>query len=463
MADSKTRLGVSAYAIVVFAFLIGANGVRNLVGLPAYFVLAGLLTVVGIVMFIRVKPERFRWYRLPTPIYWFMVLAAVSIAWSSYRFESFLGVSGQLATTIAAIVLAHMLTWQEFLRTLGTALRYVIGVSMLFELWVAIFVQHPLMPWWLSQPEGKELKILYWSRDLLFSGGPIQGIVASSVIFGFIGLLALIIWGVQLRAGLVRSVSGWFWIAMALATLLLTRSATVWIAFAAVVVALGFVMWARRIAPERRRPLYFTGTLVILASASVVLFARSWAFGLLGKSSDLTGRLEIWEKVWNHTTEHFWFGWGWVSYWPTWVEPFASLDTKAGMPVPSAHNAWLDVWFQLGLVGVLAFAALVVLTLWRTWFRAVDQPRRGPGAPLPYATSAIWPWLVLVALCVQSLTESRLLIESGWVLLVMLAVKTRVDYELPTLDTEPVKVPWRRVPIARGANGETHRLGGFTG
>ncbi|XPP27450.1 MAG: O-antigen ligase family protein [Leucobacter sp.] len=451
MARSKTRLGVSAYAIGVFVFLLGSNGVRNLVGLPAFFVLAGALVAVGIVVFERLKPERFRWYRLPSPLYWFLALATVSIAWSAYPFESMLGVIAQLATTAVAVVLAFVLSWQELLRTLGTALRYLIGLSFVFELCVSLFVRQPVMPWWLEQPEGKTLRILFWSRDLLFAGGPIQGLVASSVLFGFLGLLALIIWGIQLRAGLVRPFTGWFWVAMAIATLLLTRSATVWVALAATLAALGFALWARRRPPERRAPVYLTGVAVIAAAVALVVFARDLVFGLLGKTSDLTGRLEIWGKVWEHVVERPWFGWGWVSYWPTWAEPFRSLDEKAGMPVPSAHNAWLDVWFQLGIIGVLVFAPIVMLTLWRVWFRAVDQPRRGPGPALPYATSALWPWLVMVALLVQSLTESRLLIEGGWLLLVILAIKTKVDYEVPSLDTEPTKLPWRRVPIPRGS------------
>ena len=33
MAENKTRLGVSAWAIVVFVFALGAHGVRNLVGI----------------------------------------------------------------------------------------------------------------------------------------------------------------------------------------------------------------------------------------------------------------------------------------------------------------------------------------------------------------------------------------------------------------------------------------------
>src|SRR5690606_12512111 len=95
----------------------------------------------------------------------------------------------------------------------------------------------------------------------------------------------------------------------------------------------------------------------------------------------------------------------------------------------------------------------VVLTMWRTWFRAVDPPRRGYGPPLPYATSALWPWLVMIALVVQSLTESRILIEGGWLLLVLLAAKSRFDFQLPWHDDEPRREPWRRVPIPRETSG----------
>ena len=452
MAVGRTRLGVSAYAICVFIFTLGGNAVRWATGLPVYAVLAALVTIVGVVIFVRIRPARFRWYRLPAPIYWFLAIITLSILWSQYPLESVLGVVAQIATTVVAVVLAFVLSWHETLRTLATALRYLIGLSFVFELAVSLFVRHPVVAWWVEVPEGEQpSKLLYWSRDLLFQGGPIQGLLGNSAMFAFLGLLGLIIFGIQLRAGLVGRFTGWFWVAMSLATLLLTRAATVWVAIPIVIITLVFALWMRRLEPAKRMPLYIVGAVLLAASVSFAVFWRSILLGLLGKSGTLTGRTVIWEKVIALAEERPWFGWGWVSYWPTWVEPFKSLDTKVGLPVPHAHNAWLDVWFQVGIVGLLVFIPLVALTLWRVWFRAVDPPRRGFGPPLPYATSALWPLLILVALLVQSLTESRLLIEGGWVLLIILAVKSRFDFELPSQDREPVKLPWRRIPIVHDA------------
>ena len=452
MASGKTRLGVSAYAISVFIFTLGGNAVRWITGVPIYFALAGIITVIGVVLFIKVKPARFRWYRLPAPLYWFMTIALLSIIWSQYRLESVLGVVAQLATTVVAIVLAYTLTWHEVLRTLATSLRYLIGLSFLFELWVSLFVGHYIVAWWVEVPEGETpSKLLWWSRNLLFEGGPIQGLLGNSALFCFLGVLGLVIFSVQLRAGLIGRFNGWFWIAMSVLTIAMTRAATVMVAIVVIAITLAFALWARRVQPGKRTPLYAIGSVLLFGSIAVSLFWREQVFGLLGKSATLTGRTEIWERVIELAEQRPWLGWGWVSYWPTWVEPFKSLDTKVGLPVPHAHNAWLDVWFQVGIIGLLAFIPLVALTLWRVWFRAVDQPRRGYGAPLPYATSALWPLLVLAALLVQSLTESRLIIEGGWVLLVLLAVKSRFDFQLPSPDSEPVKVPWRHVPITRDA------------
>ena len=119
------------------------------------------------------------------------------------------------------------------------------------------------------------------------------------------------------------------------------------------------------------------------------------------------------------------FGWGWVSYWAPWVKPFKGLATRNGVEYLQAHNAWLDVWLQLGIVGLVVFILLVLSTFGRTWFLAVDRPRTTVADDRPYTATALLPVLLLAALIAQSFAESRLLIEGGWAILVTLAVATK--------------------------------------
>ena len=60
---------------------------------------------------------------------------------------------------------------------------------------------------------------------------------------------------------------------------------------------------------------------------------------LLGKSEDLTGRLDIWNAVIGLALERPWFGWGWVGYWQPWVEPFDGLAVRNGVELsPGAQR-----------------------------------------------------------------------------------------------------------------------------
>jgi O-antigen ligase len=101
------------------------------------------------------------------------------------------------------------------------------------------------------------------------------------------------------------------------------------------------------------------------------------------------------------------------------VEPFRDLIVIRGVHYYQAHNAWLDVALQLGIVGVVIFAVLVITTLGRSWLRAMDLAH-GRGKAI-----GLLPVLVMVLLIVHSLAESRLLIEIGFALLVVFAIRTR--------------------------------------
>ena len=371
------------------------------------------------------------WRKFPKTITAFLLLATLSIAWSYYPGASALGVALQLITTLAALFLAVTLTWPELLRTLGGALRWVLALSLVFELFVAVVVQHEVLPFFVDYGTNDVPNAFYWSRGLLLAGGPIEGIVANRNLLGFIALTAIIVFAVQLRAHTVKRNAGLVWLALAIGMLLLTRSATVTVSLVAVVAALLFALWARRVHDQHRRPLYAVAAASVLAVTAALALFSGQLFGLLGRSDDLTGRFDIWASVTHLALERPVFGWGWVSYWVPWVEPFNDLAVRKGVTYLQAHNVWLDVWLQLGVIGVILFAALVFSTLWRAWFLAVDRPRLGVKDTEPFAASALLPLLLLAALIAQSIAESRMLIESGWVILIVLAVVTKRQQHAP--------------------------------
>jgi exopolysaccharide production protein ExoQ len=77
------------------------------------------------------------------------------------------------------------------------------------------------------------------------------------------------------------------------------------------------------------------------------------------------------------------------------------------------------------------FGFLVVSTTVRAWLLAADRRITVPGTIGTYTVESLVPILVLTALLVQSLAESRLLIEYGMLLLVVIAVKTKLGDRIP--------------------------------
>src|SRR5690606_10837525 len=96
-----------------------------------------------------------------------------------------------------------------------------------------------------------------------------------------------------------------------------------------------------------------------------------------------------------------------------------------GITVFHAHNMWLDVYLQLGAVGLALMAFIVATLLWRSWFFAVDRPRWDLKADRPFSPLTLAPPLITVALLVQGLPESESIMLWGWLLIVLLSFKIK--------------------------------------
>jgi len=90
-----------------------------------------------------------------------------------------------------------------------------------------------------------------------------------------------------------------------------------------------------------------------------------------------------------------------------------------------AHNMWIDVFFQLGVIGLVLIALTLLAFVWRSWFFAVDRPRWDLVADRPYSPITLLPTLTGTILLVQGLAESGPLLGWGWFFLIMLAFKIK--------------------------------------
>ncbi|GAA0958603.1 O-antigen ligase family protein [Frigoribacterium faeni] len=413
----------TVFATLAFLVLFGGDVLRNGTGWWGWGLACGVMVVASVVVVVRNRPDP---RSLPRLLGLFLLFAVASIAWSQYPSASIVGIPATLATTLGAVAVAWSLPWPLIVAALGRALRIHIALSLLFELVVATLVRQPVCPVYLDCSGGVP-DAFYWSRDVLFEGGRIQGLQGNSNILGVLALLALVVTAAQWSARTVSSRVGWVGVVLAVVALVLTRSATTVVSGLAVLAVLGLVVLVRRTAPPRRPRLYAVTALVVAVAATAVVLLRAPLLGLLGRSSDLTGRTDIWASVSALGAQHPVAGWGWVSYWIPWVSPFDDLAERNGVVYLQAHDAYLDVWFQLGWIGLALFSLVCLGVLARSWWWATDRRILGVGRVAPWATLDLLPLLLVIAMLVHGVTESRLIVEWGWALLVVIVVVTRRD------------------------------------
>jgi len=121
--------------------------------------------------------------------------------------------------------------------------------------------------------------------------------------------------------------------------------------------------------------------------------------------------------------ERPWTGWGYATPWNPSDPAFDGWIIDHGQTVMQAHNMWIDVAFQLGIVGVVLMALTYLAFVWRAWFFAVDRPRWDLRDDRPYSPLTLLPTLVGTILLVEGFAESAPLLLWGWAFVVMFSFK----------------------------------------
>jgi len=119
---------------------------------------------------------------------------------------------------------------------------------------------------------------------------------------------------------------------------------------------------------RRRLKLALLGAFALggLAMLQVPFIAKRLAnqFDLSYPYNTFEGRLQIWSDTFRMLRDHPIFGAGLRGY-ATVMQPY--VTTPKGLPELYAHNIFLSMWVEIGLLGLAAFVVLLAMLLWKGW------------------------------------------------------------------------------------------------
>lgn len=422
--EKTGHLLLRGWCIFVIAAALAGTSWLMVFGIVGTAVVAYGSGIVSIILWLVLRPD-VQWRRLPWFAVGYVVWATASIIWSAYPEASVTTLLLLLSTTVQGMFVGSVLTWRELVRSIASALKWILGLSLLFELWVSLIWGGPIMPGF-GRPEHGVDPIEMWSRDNLFDGGRIQGLFGNANPLAYVALLGIVVFALRIASRAPRRGLLIAWIALSAFLFVRAASATATLAAAGVVVVLATALLMRTSRRPGGRTRYYLAYAVVAVGGLLALWlGRERLFALLGRSADLTGRERIWEAVGARAAERPLIGWGFASPWVPTDPFFDGWIVDHGVTVMQAHNMWLDVFLQLGVIGVVLMALTMLAFVWRSWFFAVDRPRWDLVADRPYSAITLLPTLVGALLLVQGLAESGPLLGWGWLLIVLFAFKIK--------------------------------------
>lgn len=387
-ALSLTIFGV-AFTTPLIRSVLGWNG---LIGVLIALVPLAIVVVIA-------RWDTIEWHGLlPISILTFLGWCLLSTFWTDHQWVTLLSSIYQIAFTFLGLTVALTRDMIQIVRSVGSVLRALLTLSIAVEVLSGLILDVPFA--------------FMGVQGSIAMGGPIQGIFGTRNMLGFMALIALVTFIVEWRTRSVSRGVLTYSIAIAVASLGLSQSpVTILVGIALGMAALA--LYGLRQAPKgTRRTLQFALAGLTIIVLSVTYLSRLRVLGLLNAGSEFEYRYLLWFQAWKLVPVHQIEGWGWTGFWQD-VAPYSYINNALIRDHDTSLNAFLDVYLQVGIVGLCMFVALLLLAFVRSWLLASNRR----------TVTYTWPALVLVALIATSAAESFVLVEGGWLLLVVCAMK----------------------------------------
>jgi exopolysaccharide production protein ExoQ len=200
------------------------------------------------------------------------------------------------------------------------------------------------------------------------------------------------------------------------------------------------IMWAFRTIYRRYKllvpvlfpMLLFAGLLLVATGVSVGSLTES-----MGRSSDLSGRTELWGSIAGMILDRPFLGFGFSGFWEGASSEASVVANNIGWSPSYSHNGYLEITLSLGLVGLFLFLWILRTGLRRALLYA-ENPR---------STLDLWPLAFLIFFTIHNLAECTILWQNclEWSLCVTTIMAcdpgNRAELDCTVADSELAPIP----------------------
>lgn len=389
-------------AFVFFVLLLSTGAFQNLAVTPGDVpdaasgqanmqVLWILIYLVTIVLLFRTCKDAIRYAAREYLLLALVLLALGSMMWSADPGVSLRRGAALVLTCLFGVYFASRFTLREQLHLLAG----ICGTCVVFSLVFGILgIGTPVV-------------------DVI---GSWYGVFVHKNVLGRMMVLCILVFLTLVQARSEKKSLLWIGAGLAFVLLLLSRSTTSLAVLVAMLAFLPFCGTLRRGKSPVAR--------IVLFAAAVSTLGLYWVSNhlmdilqFLGKDVTLTGRLQLWILSVTMALRRPWLGYGYNAFWLGPGSSSARLLAAIQWDAPHAHNGLLEIWLELGLVGVGLF--LVGFGIYLVRAAVFLRHQRTPGA--------IWPMCFLAFMFLSNLTESDFLARNAIFFILYVAVVITVS------------------------------------
>lgn len=160
-------------------------------------------------------------------------------------------------------------------------------------------------------------------------------------------------------------------------------------------------------------PIVITAILLLASIAMLVSFNWESYLVALGRDPGLSGRTGLWEAAIDKIKERPWLGYGYQGFWQE-GGGATEIWKQEGYRPPHAHNGYINIALDLGLVGLFIFLLLLI----KNYIQSIVYLR------LSRTSIGLWPLLYITFFGVYNYSENTIIEHNSifWMLIVSVTI-----------------------------------------